>query len=94
MLCWFLDAGNDETLGRLSWPASKKRQGTKSREVGHWLGSERYGDYMSGGTVKPLSSLLLRFLLFDRAARLSSAPTADFGRRRAQKVSRSAVALP
>ena len=27
-------------------PASKKRQGTKSREVGHWLGSERYGDLM------------------------------------------------
>ena len=36
-MCWFLDAGNDETLGRLSWPASKKRQGTKSREVGHRL---------------------------------------------------------
>jgi hypothetical protein len=36
-LCWFLDAGNDETLGRLSSPASKKRQGTKSRDVGHWL---------------------------------------------------------
>jgi hypothetical protein len=36
-LFWFLDAGNDETLGRLSWPASKKRQGTKSREVGHRL---------------------------------------------------------
>ncbi len=37
LLFWFLDAGNDETLDRLSWPASKKRQGTKSREVGHWL---------------------------------------------------------
>jgi hypothetical protein len=34
-LCWFLDAGNDDTLGALSWPASKKRQGTKSREVWH-----------------------------------------------------------
>ena len=22
---WFLDAGNDETLGRLSWPASKNQ---------------------------------------------------------------------
>ena len=32
---WFLDAGNDETLGRLTWPASKKRQGTRSREVWH-----------------------------------------------------------
>src|ERR1700722_6538907 len=28
--CW--TTGNDETLGRLSWPASKKRQGTKSRK--------------------------------------------------------------
>ena len=37
---------NDEAFGGLSWPASKKRQGTKSREVGHWLGSERYGDLM------------------------------------------------
>jgi hypothetical protein len=25
-------------------PAAKKRQGTKSREVGYWLSSERYGD--------------------------------------------------
>jgi hypothetical protein len=33
MLCWFLDAGNDETLGRLSWPASKKRQCTMSPDV-------------------------------------------------------------
>jgi hypothetical protein len=24
-----------ETFRRLNWPASKKRQGTKSREVGH-----------------------------------------------------------
>jgi hypothetical protein len=40
LLCWFLDAGNDETLGRLSWPASKKRQGTKSREVGRRRCSE------------------------------------------------------
>ena len=43
---WFLDAGDDETIGMLSWPASKKRQGTKSREVGRRLGSERYGDLM------------------------------------------------
>jgi len=39
-----LDAGNDETLLALRRPASKKRQGTKSREVGHRLSSERYGD--------------------------------------------------
>jgi len=32
-----LDAGNNETLRTLSGPASKKRQGTKSREIGHWL---------------------------------------------------------
>jgi hypothetical protein len=44
VMCRFLDAGNSETLRTLSGPASKKRQGTKSREVGHRLGSERYGD--------------------------------------------------
>jgi hypothetical protein len=43
LVCWFLDAGNDERLGRLSWPASKKRQGTKSREVGHWLAASAMG---------------------------------------------------
>ena len=46
-MCRFLDAGNNETLGALSEHASKKRQGTKSREVGPRLGSERYGDLMS-----------------------------------------------
>ena len=44
VVCRFLDAGNSPTLRTLSGPASKKRQGTKSREVGHRLGSERYGD--------------------------------------------------
>jgi hypothetical protein len=45
-LCWFLDAGNTETLRRLNWPASKKRQGTKSREVGYRPSSGRYEDLM------------------------------------------------
>jgi hypothetical protein len=36
-----------ETLGMLSWPASKKRQGTKSREVGRRRCSGRYGDLMA-----------------------------------------------
>jgi hypothetical protein len=44
ILCRFLDAGNDETPLALGRPASKKRQGTKSREVWRRLGSERYGD--------------------------------------------------
>ena len=35
-----MDAGNNETLGALSEHASKKRQGTKSREMYR----ERYGD--------------------------------------------------
>jgi hypothetical protein len=43
-VCRFLDAGNDEWLLALGRPASKKRQGTKSREVGHRLSSEHYGD--------------------------------------------------
>jgi 2-polyprenyl-6-methoxyphenol hydroxylase-like FAD-dependent oxidoreductase len=60
-----------------------------------------YGDYMSGGTVKPdfcglfLPCFLAFRLSFVRPRRrLSSAPTVDFGRRRAQKLSRSAVAPP
>jgi hypothetical protein len=48
-LFWFLDAGNDETLGRLSWPASKKRQGTKSREVWHpAVQRVLWGSYVGG----------------------------------------------
>ncbi len=43
LLCRLLDAGNNETLCTLSEPASKKRQGAKSREVGQRLSSERYG---------------------------------------------------
>jgi hypothetical protein len=46
-----LDAGNNEALGTLSCEASKKRQGTKSREVGHRLGSEHYGNLMSAPTL-------------------------------------------
>src|SRR6516162_6413827 len=45
LVCWFLDAGNDETVRALNWPASKKRQGTKSRAVGHWLAAS-YVDLM------------------------------------------------
>src|SRR5580704_8731944 len=64
-------------------------------------GSERYGDYMSGGTVKPdfCELFLPCFFAFTVSfvrprCRLSSAPTVDFGRRCAQKLSRSAVAPP
>src|ERR1700739_808147 len=46
LLCWFLDAGNNETFRTLRGPASKKRQGTKSREVGHRPSSGRYEDSM------------------------------------------------
>ncbi len=35
LLCRFSDAGNDEALHTLMRPASEKRQGTKSRRVGH-----------------------------------------------------------
>ena len=39
----FLDAGNHETVRMLSEPASKKRQGTKSRAVGQWLAASAMG---------------------------------------------------
>jgi hypothetical protein len=35
ILCRFSAAGNNETLPALKRPAAEKRQGTKSREVGH-----------------------------------------------------------
>jgi hypothetical protein len=53
-------------LRTLRQPASKKRQGTKSREVGHGLGSKRYGDLMSapssmvGGTLARRQSNVCR----------------------------------
>ena len=58
-MCRFLDAGNDETLLALRRPASKKRQGTKSREVGHRLSSGRYGDLMLTSAVM-VGALLAR----------------------------------
>jgi hypothetical protein len=36
VMCRFLGAGNDEALRMLS----EKRQGKKSREVGHWIARE------------------------------------------------------
>jgi hypothetical protein len=45
LLCRFLDAGDTEALRTLGKPASKKRQGTKSRSAGERLGGERYGDF-------------------------------------------------
>ena len=45
MMCRFLDAGGINPFRTLGRPASKKRQGTKSREAGQRLGGERYGDF-------------------------------------------------
>ncbi len=45
LLCRFLDAGGTALCCTLSEPASKKRQGTKSREAGQRLGGGRYGDF-------------------------------------------------
>src|SRR5260221_7785607 len=38
---------HDEPFHALWRPASKKRQGTKSREVAHWRCNGRYGDLMA-----------------------------------------------
>ena len=46
LLCRFLGRRHDVTLHALMRPASEKRQGTKSREVGQRRCSERYGDLM------------------------------------------------
>ena len=45
LLCRFLDAGNKEA-SQAQLTGVQKRQGTKSREVWHRLGSECYGDLM------------------------------------------------
>ena len=47
-LCRFLDAGDDEPLHPLMRPASKKRQGRKSRSVVHRRCRRRYGDLATG----------------------------------------------
>jgi hypothetical protein len=39
---------DDEALRALWRPAAEKRQGTKSREVGHWRCRGRYGDLAAG----------------------------------------------
>ena len=44
VVCRFLDAGNNETLRTLSEPASKKRQGRKSRSVVLQRRGGVYGD--------------------------------------------------
>jgi hypothetical protein len=83
--------------------AAGGRKAPRHEVAGSWAlaGSERYGDYMSGGTVKPdfCELFLPCFFAFTVSfvrprCRLSSAPTVDFGRRRAQELSRSAVAPP
>ena len=51
LLCRFSDAGNDKTIHALWRPASEKRQGTKSRWVGHRQCSGRYGDLAVGVSV-------------------------------------------
>jgi hypothetical protein len=47
----FLDAGNDERFPALWRPASKKRQGTKSREVWRRLCRQRFGDLIFASAV-------------------------------------------
>ena len=44
LLCRFLDAGGIDPVRTLGRPASKKRQGTKSREAGCGWAACRYGD--------------------------------------------------
>ena len=68
-MCRVSDAGQRQRHDIHQWPASESRQGKNPRGMGRGeCRALRYGDYMSGGTVKPVLPLLLRFLLFDRAA--------------------------
>ena len=66
----FLDAGDTEGFRMRSRPASKKRRGTKSREVGHRRSSECYGVLDLGmsksggpetrGRVKPCGTIVAK----------------------------------
>ena len=48
-MCRFLDAGGTEALHTRGGPASKKRQGAKSRGAGQRLDGERYGGFQVSG---------------------------------------------
>jgi hypothetical protein len=48
------------SIHALRRPAAEKRQGTKSREVGHRWGSGHYGDYMSAPS-SGVDALLLEY---------------------------------
>ena len=87
LLCRFLDAGGTEALHTRGGPASKKRQGTKSRGAGQRLGGERYGDFrlgphsMGGATLRRRD---LHAFTRRRARGRKKRPEADFeGRQRA-----------
>ena len=51
-MCRFSDAGIGERATELMRPASEKRQGTKSREVGQRRRSGRYGDLAADGVLE------------------------------------------
>ena len=50
----FSDAGRDEAIHALGRPASEKRQGTKSREVGHRRCDGLYGDLAAASGLRKL----------------------------------------
>ena len=61
---------HDEAIHAVRRPASEKRQGTKSREVGHRRGNRRYGDLMpaqSSGVDATLSGCDLRVGMLARS---------------------------
>ena len=48
VVCRFSDAWDGEAVWALAWPASEKRQGTKSRWVVRGGCRGRYGDFAAG----------------------------------------------
>jgi hypothetical protein len=81
-----LDAGGTEALHTHGGPASKKRQGTKSRGVGQRFGGERYGDFRLGphSMGRDIAATRPACLHAAAAERAKEASRADFeGRQRA-----------
>jgi hypothetical protein len=93
LLCRFSDAGMRRLSTRCGGRRPKSAKARSRGKLGTGWQRVLWGLYERGHCQAPF--FLAFALSFVRPRRrLSSAPTADFGRRRAQKLSRSAVALP
>ena len=91
-MCRFLDAGMTMLSTRCG---GRRPKSAKARSRGSWLpaGQRALWGLYERGHCQARSSFAFALSFVRPRRRLSSAPTVDFRRRRAQKLSKSAVAL-